>query len=70
MLNLFRSKELGDFKEKDMRILEVFKNHLTNILYSTRQESSATDGRKTVSIKEMERYHLSKREKEIMDLML
>lgn len=70
VLNLFRSKELGDFKEKDMHILEVFKNHLTNILYSTCQDSIATDGRKFVSIKDIERYNLSKREKEIMDLML
>lgn len=70
LLNLFRSKELGDFKGKDIRILEVFKNHLTNILYSTSKESSATDGRKSVSIKDIEGYNLSKREKEIMDLML
>lgn len=70
VVNLFRSKELGDFKEKDIRILEVLKNHLTNILYSTSQESSATDGRKSVSIKDIEHYNLSKREKEIIDLML
>ncbi|MGN0485082.1 MAG: LuxR C-terminal-related transcriptional regulator [Lachnospiraceae bacterium] len=70
VLNIFRSKDLGDFKRKDIRILEVFKNHLTNILYSTRKESNAADGRKPVSIKDIEKYNLSNREKEIMDLML
>lgn len=70
VLNLFRSKELGDLKAKDIHILDILKDHLTNILYSTSQESSATDGRKTVSVEEIERYNLSKREKEIMGLLL
>lgn len=70
VLNLFRSEELGDLKEKDIRVLDILKDHLTNILYSTSQESSAVDGRKSVSVEEMERYNLSKREKEIMELLL
>ena len=70
VLNLFRAKEFGDFREKDIRVLEVFKDHLTNILYSATQEIKTENEDNVVSIRDVEHYNLSKRELEIMNLML
>lgn len=70
ILNLFRNGELGDFSDKELTILNVFKDHLTNIIYSLRKNSVATDGTLEVHVYELDKYNLSKRETEIIKLML
>lgn len=70
ILNLFRNNEIGNFTDKELNILNIFKDHLTNIIYSLRKNSVAIDGTSNVHICELEKYNLSKRETEIIKLML
>lgn len=69
-VNLFKSEELGDFTEKDIYMLNIFKSHLENIIHSLKKNSKTLDGRKQINEKDMEHYNLSKREYEIMNCML
>lgn len=70
LLNLFRSKELGDITERETSILEIIKDHLNNILFSITLSSSANDGRKSLKADDLTRYNLSKRENEIVQLLI
>lgn len=69
-VNLFKSEELGNFNEKDMYMLNIFKSHLENIIFSLRKNSRALDGRKKIDEQDMSHYNLSKRECEIINLIL
>jgi DNA-binding CsgD family transcriptional regulator len=70
LLNLFRSKELGDITQRELSILEIIKDHLNNILFSTSLNSKATDGRKSLKSDDFKRYNLSNRENEILKLLI
>lgn len=70
LLNLFRSKELGDITQRELSILEILKDHLNNILSSTRLNSKTNDGRKSLKSTDFEKYNLSNREKQILKLLI
>ncbi len=69
ILNLFRMSALGDFSEKDLKILHMVKDHLANIIFSLRKNSKALDGRRSINAAELSRYNLSKRELEIVQML-
>ena len=62
--NLFRSRELGDFSDKDLYILEIMKDHLANHVHYLGEASGSGSG------KSLERaagvYGFSRREKEVV----
>jgi DNA-binding CsgD family transcriptional regulator len=70
IVNLFRAEELGDFTEKDLKILHLVKDHLANIIHSLRKNSKSLDGRVSINSEDISRYNLSKREMEIIQLMI
>lgn len=70
ILNLFRAEEIGDFSDKDLRILHIVKDHLANIIYSLRNNSKSLDGRISLDFNQLEHYNLSKREIEIIKIMI
>ncbi|OPX45046.1 CsgBAC operon transcriptional regulatory protein [Ruminiclostridium hungatei] len=70
VLNLFRSADLGDFSDRDIRILHLVKDHMTNIIHSLRKSSKSLGGRLSINFDELESYKLSKREKEIIQMMI
>ncbi len=70
VLNLFRSADLGDFSDRDIRILHLVKDHMTNIIHSLRKSSKSLGGRLSINLEDLESYKLSKREKEIIQMMI
>lgn len=70
LLNFFRSQELGDMTQRELSILEVIKDHLNNILFSMSLSSKTNDGRKSLNEEDLNRYNLSKRENELVKLLI
>ncbi|GHV11763.1 hypothetical protein FACS1894219_03470 [Clostridia bacterium] len=70
ILNIFRVNELGDFSEKDLKILRIVKDHIANIIYSLRRNSKTLDGKITINPEDMSKYNLSNRESEIIQMLL
>lgn len=70
VLNLFRNIGFCDFTDRELQILEVLKEHITNIIYSLKKNSLTVDGRKNLNLDNLASYDLSKREIEIIELML
>lgn len=70
MLTLFRSKELGDITQRELNILDIIKDHLSNILYSVNFSTKTNDGRENLKVDDLSRYRLSKRESEIVKLLI
>lgn len=69
LFNLFRSKELGDITQRELSILGIIKDHLNNILSSIIK--SKTDYEiKNIKAKYLKQYNLSKRETEILKLLI
>ncbi len=68
-VNLFRSKEQGDFTVRDIFVLDQFKNHVTNILY--RLENKKISNIETIknNKKFIEMHHISEREIEVIFLI-
>jgi len=68
IINFFRSKELGDFSDKDIYILDILKLHLANVVYGL---GKVQEIEKMERIEEcLSRYHLSKREIEVVRLLI
>ncbi len=67
LVNLFRAEYFGDFKDKDLYILDKFKDHLVNILFKLGKNSYNISVEK---LKIMEEYNLSKREIEIVEFII
>lgn len=70
VVTLFRSKEYGDLSDKDMFILDQFKNHITNILYKLDHQTSIITSISDKKHKLIKDYNLSIRELEIVELIL
>lgn len=70
ILNFFRSEETGDVTDRELRILEIIKDHLINILASSMSNSGTIDGSKSWSMKELEKYQLSKREEDVLNCLM
>ena len=69
IINLFRSKELGDFTDKDIYILEALKLHLANILYDIiSNKNNKSEVNKAVQTMVVN-YDLSEREVEVIKLI-
>jgi DNA-binding CsgD family transcriptional regulator len=62
VMTLFRSKEMGNLKGKDVFVLDVFKNHLENML--VKNHNNCSD--QLLGLKE---FFLSKREVEVLYLL-
>lgn len=69
IINLFRNKELGDFKDKDIYILDVLKKHLANITYNLLHDGIGVKNLESKLEKLYDDYHLSDREKEVIRLL-
>lgn len=69
IINLFRNEDFGDFTLKDMYILEVLKQHLTNIIcrLNNRENDNIITSKNSESF--ADRYDLSEREEEITELI-
>ena len=68
-INLFRDEESGDFDERDMFILNIFKNHLENIVcrlidYDKNSSPFGNGIKKAVS-----KYELTTREAQVLELI-
>jgi len=70
VVTLFRSKEYGDLSNKDMFILDQFKNHITNILHKLDHQTSVITSISDKKYKLIKEYNLSIRELEIAELIL
>lgn len=70
VVTLFRSKEYGDLSNKDLFILDQFKNHLTNILYKLDHNSMILSAISDKKYKLIREYNLSIREVEIVELIV
>jgi DNA-binding CsgD family transcriptional regulator len=64
VITLFRSSDYGDLEEKDLEILEIFKNHLENIFFKL--QCQRQDKRTLI----FEKFTFSKREIEVIDLVV
>lgn len=60
--NLFRGREWGDFNDKEKGIMDIFKDHLANMVYSTSMSNKI--------ISEINDQVLTDREKEIVQLIV
>ena len=69
VFNLFRSKELGDFTDKDMEILNILKRHVENMIVSVTQMDERSQLVERCFEKTSERYALTQREDEVMRLL-
>lgn len=71
IINLFRSGELGDFSDKDMYILDILKEHLTNIADKLRSEKKeqVEDRQKKLDQLAFE-YGLTVKEKEVSQYLM
>ncbi len=69
IVNLFRNKELGDFKEKDIYILGVLKKHLANIVYNILNENLSASNQEAKLEELYKNSNLSDREKEVIRLI-
>lgn len=69
IVNLFRSERLGNFTDKDMYILDVLKFHLANIVENFNLLGRSNRDIKEISKKFIDKYDLSPREMEIVELM-
>lgn len=68
VFNLFRNETLGDFKEKDIYILNVLKGHIANIIYNLcSKKAEVKDFDRFDYVKN--KYELTKRECEILKLI-
>ncbi len=70
VVTLFRSREYGDLSDKDMFILDLFKNHITNILYKLDHQTSIITNISDKKYKLIKEHNLSIRELEIVELIL
>lgn len=68
--NLFRSELWGDFSDKELFILEMFKDHLTKILGQCLKMKDAQQRRAPFSNKLLDELLLTGREREITELIL
>ena len=62
VVNLFRGRDWGDFNDKEKGILDIFKDHLTNMLYAVSM------GRNNISV--IDDGVLTDREREIAQLII
>lgn len=69
IVNLFRSENLGDFSDKDMYILDILKLHICNIIENLNLSVKNNKDLVKVSEEFIDKYDLSPREKEIVELM-
>ncbi len=67
IINLFRSREMGNFSDRDMVLLDILKLHLENILVNLTEGERAYQDEKLNGF--AKRYRLSLREQEVMALM-
>ncbi|MFI3206072.1 MAG: helix-turn-helix transcriptional regulator [Clostridia bacterium] len=69
VFNLFRSEDFGDFSDKDIYILNVFKKHIenivTNLLKTSKIDLLFKDRLETA----LEKYQLTQRESQILNLL-
>ena len=70
VITLFRSKEYGDLSDKDLFILDQFKDHLTNILYRLDHQTETISAISSKKYKLIQEYKLSIREVEIIELIM
>lgn len=68
-INLFRDDILNDFTEKDFEILDILKEHLANIFYRLKSASKQESSQR-LNINAIYDYNISKREFEIINLIL
>ncbi|CDM70292.1 Hypothetical protein CM240_3175 [Clostridium bornimense] len=69
IINLFRSEDFGDFTNKDMYILDILKQHLTNIICRLTNRDNDNFMSRGNSEDFVSRYELSEREGEITELL-
>lgn len=67
--NLFRSQSLGDFSDKDIYILTVFKKHVENMVFKLLENSSQDTGYERCCESIVEKYKLTQRENEVLRLL-
>lgn len=68
-VSLFRNKQMGDFNDKDLFMLEILKKHIKNILYkcSNETETIKNFGKRFKDVSK--EYGLTERESHIMQLI-
>ncbi len=69
VFNLFRSESLGDFTEKDIYILNIFKKHIENIIFNLESESKSDLLFQKCMESTTEKYGLTERETEVLELI-
>jgi DNA-binding CsgD family transcriptional regulator len=70
VVTLFRSNEYGDLSDKDLFILDQYKNHLTNILNRLDHQTKVITTLSEKKYKLIKDFSLSLREVEIVELIL
>lgn len=66
IFNIFRNKDIGDFTEKDIYILNIFKNHIENIVSKALKVSENAKINNIIIDEISQKYELTAREKEIL----
>lgn len=67
IINLFRSREMGNFTDREIEILDALKPHLENILFNLTLREKRKHSRE---VKDFSKgYKLSTREEEVVELM-
>jgi len=69
VFNLFRNKELGDFTDKDIEILNILKNHVENMLVALTSLDQRQQFVEQCCDEARECYGLTERESEVLRLL-
>lgn len=69
IVSFLRKRESGNFNEKDIFVLEIIKDHLSHRLYSIGSNDAAAGNFKDLKSME-EKYSLTKREFEVLELLI